>query len=133
MRRIILGMVSALFLGAPVTGQAETLIVDYYTLLSGADAYNSRGVPLDDLCTIVQQDRANWHRFFKRDSSDNGDYFFDSTAKRAMIAGKCQYDRGYFANPGVRIRNGTRSFYVYVQVFGNYGNVSRVIISEGAG
>ncbi|MGB7240792.1 MAG: hypothetical protein WBC93_01735 [Sulfitobacter sp.] len=133
MKKQFIGLITALVCAAPVIGQAETLMVDYYSLLGPADAYNSRGVPLNDLCAIVQQDRANWHRFGNREQYDGGDFFFDSTDRRAMIAGRCQYDPSYYANPGARIRNGTRSFYVYVQVFGNNGRVSRVLISEGAG
>jgi hypothetical protein len=133
MKKVLIGFVSALLLSAPTMGKAETLMVEYYSLLGPADAYNSRGQPLNDLCAIVQQDRANWHRFYNREEFDSGDSFFDSTNRRSMIAGKCVYDRNYYANPGTRIRNGTRSFYVYVQVFGSNGQISRVLITEGAG
>ena len=133
MIKVLTGLVSALLLSAPSMGKAETLMADYYSLLGPADAYNSRGQPLDDLCAIVQQDRANWHRFGNREEADGGDLFFQSADKRAMITGKCEYDRSYFANPGTRIRNGTRSFYVYVRVFGSNGQISRVLIAEGAG
>ena len=133
MQKLFTGLVSALLLSAPTIAQAETLMVDYFSLLGPADAYNSRGQPLNDLCTIVQQDRANWHKFRNREELDRGDFFFDSVYKRAMIAGKCEYDRSYYANSGARIRNGTRSFYVYVRVYGSNGQVSRVLIAEGAG
>lgn len=130
MRVLILG----LFLGVWASAStAQNVIVEYFSLLGPVDAVNSRGAPLNDLCAIAQQDRANWHRFKKREQSDSGDWFFDSTDRRAMMAGKCVYDRNYFANPGQRIRNGSRSFYVYVRVLGSNGVVSRVEISEGAG
>ena len=133
MKKILTALVSAVLLGIPTVGKSETLMADYFTLLGPADAQSSRGQPLNDFCAIVQQDRANWHRFKKRESADSGDLFFGSPDKRSMIAGKCEYDRNYFANPGTRIRNGTRSFYVYVRVFGNNGQISRVLIAEGAG
>ncbi len=133
MKRLFSCMIGMLLLGIPTISKANSLIVDYYSLLGPADAYNSRGEPLNDLCAIVQQDRANWHRFGNREQSDSGDYFFDSTDRRAMMAGRCEYDRGYYSNPGSRIRNGSRSFYVYVRVFGNSGQISRVLIDEGAG
>ena len=128
-----LGFVGALMFATPTLAQAETLMFEYFSGLGPADAYNSRGQPLDDFCGIVQQDRANWHKFGKRENLDSPDPFFDSPQRRAMITGNCQFDRGYFANPGVRIRSGTRQFYVYVRVFGSGGQVTRVLISEGAG
>lgn len=133
MLRYCLAMSAALILGSTSIGRAESLMVDYFSLLGPVDAYNSSGKPLDDLCAIVQQDRANWHRFKKREQADSGDLFFNSPERRAMMQGKCQYDATYFASPGVRIRSGARSFFVYVRVFGNNGVVSRVLITEGAG
>ena len=125
---------AALFtLALSTSAAAEQLIVDYYTLLGPVDAVNSSGAPLDDLCAILQQDRANWHRFKKREQYDGGDLFFDSTERRAAMAGKCDFDRSYFANPGQKIRSGDRSFYVYVQVFGSGTQISRILIAEGAG
>jgi hypothetical protein len=50
-----------------------------------------------------------------------------------MIAGNCEYRQDYFAGAGNRIRNGTRQFFVYVRVFGQNGQVSRVLVAEGAG
>ncbi len=133
MKKVLLSAASILFLGLPALAQSEQLMVDYYSLLGQNDAYNSRGQPLNDLCAIAQQDRANWHRFNRRDEFDQGDSFFVSSDRRAMMTGRCEYDRSYFANPGTRIRNGTRSFYVHVRVFGTGGQITRVRISEGAG
>ncbi len=116
-----------------MTAQAESLLVEYYSGLGPNDAFNSRGQPLDDLCAIVQQDRANWHRFNRRDEFDQGDGFFTSSDRRAMMTGRCVYDPAYYADPGVRIRNGTRYFYVHVRVFGSNGRISRVLVTEGAG
>ena len=131
MRRFFAPFFVLLFAGAQA--QAQELVAEYYTLLEPVDAFNSRGAPLDDFCAIVQQDRANWHRFGKAGPSDQADWFFTTSDRRAMITGNCDYDRGYFANPGQRIRSGQRSFYVYVRAFGKGGVVSRVVIVEGAG
>jgi len=118
-----------------ITGaaKAQDTMVEYFTSLTPTDAFNSRGQPLEDICAIVQQDRANWHRFNKSDQGDQADWFFDSTDRRAMIAGTCDYDRSYFGNAGARIRSGERQFYVFVRVYGSNGVVSRVLIAEGAG
>ncbi|NRB04603.1 MAG: hypothetical protein HRU30_15230 [Rhodobacteraceae bacterium] len=112
---------------------AESLMHDFYTSLGPADAYNSRAQPLDNICAILQQDRANWHKFGKREQFDGGDFFFTTPARRALITQTCQYDASYYAQPGERIRSGVRNFYVYVRVFGSGGAVTRVLISEGAG
>lgn len=117
----------------PAATQAESVITEFLTTLGPPDAYNSRGVPLNDVCTILQQDRANWHRFGHTDQFDGPDPFFTSTDRRAMIAGNCVYDRGYYANAGDRIRSGARYFHVFVRVYGNGGRVTRVVIQEGAG
>ena len=132
MKRLF-ALFAAVLTFVPEPSRAESLLFDYYTLLGPTDAFNSRGQPLDDFCAIVRQDRANWHRFNKRDSSDSGDPFFGAPEIRAMITGKCVYDPNYFANPGARIRNGSRQFFVYVRVFGQNGQVTRVLIAEGAG
>ena len=123
----------ALLVTLPHVAQAESLITEYYSLLGPADAYNSRGAALNDFCAIAQQDSANWHKFGKREEFDAADPFFTTPARRALFTGRCQYDASYYANPGARIRNGTRHFYVHVRVFGNGDQVTRILISEGAG
>lgn len=133
MKNLIATTLAAVCLSAPTLAQSETLITEYYSLLGPADAHNSRGAALDDFCAIAQQDRANWHKFGKREEFDAADPFFTTPARRAMFTGRCQYDATYFANPGTRIRNGTRHFYVYVRVFGNGDQVTRIVLSEGAG
>jgi len=131
-KHLLSGLVAfAFFCGA--NAQAQSLLVEYYALLGPADAASSRGAKLDDLCAIIQQDRANWHRFNKRDEFDRGDTFFTSSDRRAMIAGKCDYDRSYYANPGQRIRSGERSFFVHVLVYGSGNQITRVVVREGAG
>lgn len=131
MKRHFLAAIAAVTIGT--SAQAQDTMVEYFTILTPTDAFNSRGQPLDDICAIVQQDRANWHRFNKRDQADSADWFFDSPERRAMIAGNCEYDRSYFANAGARIRNGDRQFFVYVRVYGSNGQIRRVLIAEGAG
>lgn len=133
MRPLAYIVASLVLLGLPNTARAENLLFDYYSLLGPADAYSSSGLPLNDFCAIVQQDRANWHRFNRREQFDSPDPFFTTTERRGMMTGRCDYNRGYYANPGAQIRSGTRSFYVYVRVFGIAGQLTRVLIVEGAG
>ncbi|MGC1495907.1 MAG: hypothetical protein WA790_08860 [Sulfitobacter sp.] len=109
--------------------KADGLMFSYYTTLSPQDTYNSRGVPLNDVCAIVQQDRANVHKFGNPDG-EQPDPFFTTAQRRAMITGKCIYDRSY--HTVARIRSQYIGF-VLIRVFGNGQSVTRVQISEAAG
>lgn len=104
-------------------------MLEYYTMLSARDTYNSQGAPLNDVCAIVQQDRANVHRFGNPDG-DTLDSFFTNPERRAMIKGKCDYDRNHHTVD--RIRTQVIGF-VLVRVYGSGGAVSRVQILEAAG
>ncbi|MEM7076357.1 MAG: hypothetical protein AAGA28_18070 [Pseudomonadota bacterium] len=124
--------VFAFVLGLPMlpnAASAESLMFEYYATLSPRDTYNSKGAPLSDVCAIVQQDRANVHRFGNPDG-DPVDDFFTSPERRSMITGKCIYDRKHHTVQ--RIRNQVIGF-VLVRVYGSGGSVSRVQIIEAAG
>ncbi|MEL6451997.1 MAG: hypothetical protein AAFQ19_12110 [Pseudomonadota bacterium] len=126
---LMLATVAGLWvLAAPVS--AQNMMFEYYTMLTPQDTYNSRGAPLNDVCGIVQQDRANVHKFGRIDAGDNLDPFFTTAERRAMIAGRCQYSKTH--HTVARIRSGTIGF-VLVRVFGNGSTVSRIDIYEGAG
>lgn len=121
---------AAILIASMTSGAAaESLMLEYYATLSPHDTYNSRGARLDDVCAIVQQDRANVHKFGNPDR-DTPDSFFASPARRAMITGKCDYDRNYHTVD--RIRNQVIGF-VLVRVYGSGGSISRVQIIEAAG
>ncbi|WP_299693278.1 hypothetical protein [uncultured Tateyamaria sp.] len=122
------GLCAVWLLGAPAA--AQQLMFEYFTMLTPQDTYNSRGAPLNDVCAIVQQDRANFHKFGKRDAADGPDPFFTTAERRAMITGRCAYDPSYHTVG--RIRSQTIGF-VLVRVYGNGSSVSRVQIFEAAG
>jgi len=109
---------------------AQQFQFEYYAMLSPHDTFNSRGVPVNDVCGIVQQDRANVHKFGLRDAADNIDTFFTTPERRAMIAGRCQYDPTHHTVQ--RIRSQYIGF-VLVRVFGANGVVTSVQIFEAAG
>ncbi|MCW1950607.1 MAG: hypothetical protein KIH44_004475 [Octadecabacter sp.] len=117
----------------PMAAQAENQITGFMTHLGPSDAVSSRGVQLNDLCAIVQQDRANYHRFGLREELDSSDPVFASTDRRAMIADRCEYDHSYYRYAGDNIRSGTRYYLVYVRVFGSGDQITRITIEEGAG
>ena len=125
-------LVTATFLAlcaAPSPSAAESLMFEYYATLSPNDTYNSRGAALNDVCAIVQQDRANVHKFGNPDR-EQPDPFFTTPERRAMIAGKCDYDRNHHTVS--RIRNQVIGF-VLVRVYGAGNAVTRVQIREAAG
>ncbi|GIT91790.1 hypothetical protein JANAI62_22470 [Jannaschia pagri] len=128
MKRFLSGIACVLALWSGPAA-AETLLFDYYATLSPRDTYNSKGQPLTDVCAIVQQDRANVHRFGNPDR-EQPDSFFTTPERRAMIAGRCDYQRGYHTVE--RIRSQVIGF-VLVRVYGSGGRVTRVQILEAAG
>lgn len=58
----------------------------YRTLLSSKDHYNRKGVRLKSAAGIVQQDRANFHRFDDKDKGDGHDRVFHEREKRDWLA-----------------------------------------------
>ncbi|ETW13380.1 hypothetical protein ATO8_09211 [Roseivivax marinus] len=111
------------------TAKAQSVMFEYYATLSPRDTYSSQGVPFDDVCAIVQQDRANVHRFGNPDG-DEPDSFFTTPERRAMIAGKCDYDRTHHTAERIRSQN---IGFVLVRVYGSGGQIARVRIFEAAG
>lgn len=109
---------------------AESLMFSYNTLLSQTDAFNSRGAPLEGWCALLQQDRANFHRFNKRDADDEADPFFNTPERRAMMSGKCAVDPRAFKDPGAQIRSGNREFHLNVRVYGIGARVTRITTAD---
>jgi len=62
------------------------LLVRYVTGLDDADFINSNGERLSDARLVVQQDRANVHRFGKIGPEDNLDPYFTTLQHRQLIA-----------------------------------------------
>jgi len=120
---------AACLFAAPAT--AQQFMGEYYTSIYAEDMRNSRGQPLRDFCAIVQQDRANYHRFGIRHDGDQGDPFFAAREMRASIAGSCHLMSGseYVAD---RVLSGQPK-YIRVQIFGVNGRPTALWISEGAG
>ena len=54
----------------------------YYAKLGTHDHYSSRGTRLNTVSAILRQDRANYHKFYKRDRYDTDDKFFSSKRNR---------------------------------------------------
>ena len=128
-RRLVL---AAFLLGAaPVPVSAQQLIGEYFTFLTPTDFFNSNGVRLTDFGQILQQDRANFHRFGRADEGDQWDPVFADQGLRTLIpriwrsAPGSEYVPAWVASGNVR--------YVYVQIFGQGGVPSFLVVHEGAG
>jgi hypothetical protein len=119
-----------LCLAAPMA-RAQTLIAEYFTLIGPADLYNSSGVRLGDFGAILQQDRANFHRFGRRDELDGWDPIFADQSQRARIPQIWQIAPGSEYIPGWVLSGQSR--YLWIRVFGSGGIPQVMLISEGAG
>jgi len=67
--------------------QQVGLVTSYIAKIGYQDHYNSRGRRLTTLSDILRQDRANYHKFYKRDSEDEGDDLFSSKRNRGLLKG----------------------------------------------
>jgi hypothetical protein len=57
----------------------------YTARLSAQDRLNSNGTRLTELSAILRQDRANYHRFNKKDAEDGDDPWFNTTSGRSFF------------------------------------------------
>lgn len=79
-------LTTGLALAAAAPAEARRAPWDSYcATLSARDHFNSNGQRLTTAAAIIRQDRANYHKFRRRDSDDEGDSFFGSQANRARL------------------------------------------------
>jgi hypothetical protein len=62
----------------------------YFAKLSYKDHHNSSGIKLHTVAGILRQDRANYHKFYRRDAEDTPDFFFKSKRNRSIYEGILQ-------------------------------------------
>ncbi len=93
----------------------------YCATLSARDHFNSNGQRLTTAAAIIRQDRANYHKFRRRDSGDQGDSFFSLQANRARLEALIAEGS---SDPGVlrRIVNGEPR--ICVDIWNDYVNVT---------
>ena len=70
---------------APQPALAAEPTDGFCTTITAVDRVNSAGKKLTDVAAILQQDRANYHRFGRADAGDDGDVSFASAEARARI------------------------------------------------
>jgi hypothetical protein len=107
---------------------ADQLLEQYVAVLSGQDHFNSNGDRLTDAAAIIRQDRANYHKYGKRDQGDSGDTYFASVRNRELL--ERMLNRGTISAGTIdAIVNGTPTILVRIfrSDFGqDYVNVSIV-------
>lgn len=124
-RALVLGAVLAV--GVATTALADTLLGGYWAYIGRADLYNSNGQRLSTAAQVLQQDRANLHRFGISQNGDEWDPFFGTYETRSAFAHLVRQ-----GGVGPRARNVLRSGggTVYVKVFGNNnGALTRVRVT----
>ena len=80
----VTGLLLASLLGAGAA-HADDMLGSYVARISDRDHQASDGYALDSAAQMVRQDRANWHKFHRRDSDDEGDGWFRTNEQRADL------------------------------------------------
>ncbi|MBZ9674193.1 hypothetical protein [Mesorhizobium sp. ES1-1] len=80
----VAGLLLASLIGA-AAAHADDLLGSYVARISDRDHQASDGYALEGAAQMVRQDRANWHKFHRRDRDDEGDSWFRSNDQRADL------------------------------------------------
>lgn len=84
----------------------DDVITGYSARLSRKDHFASDGVALESPAAVIRQDRANYHKFKRRDDEDDSDDYFDSAQHREGL--ERALERGHTTRAAYRsIMNGT--------------------------
>ncbi|SMD02917.1 hypothetical protein [Primorskyibacter flagellatus] len=130
MRATLFGCAVVVALAVPAA--AQHIIAVYDARLGPLDRVNSSGRPLGDLCAVIQQDRANYHRFGKRDRVDDFDPIFGDPAMRSLIPSSCRLESGHEYLRDAVFNNQGFGIIVRVRVLNNNGAL-QLLVSERAG
>ncbi len=129
MHTLVLAVILAIV--APVAASAQQLIGSYYAVLGPNDLYNSSGTRLTDFGAILQQDRANVHRFGIYDANDQSDPVFGDASNRARIPSIWSLGPSGSTIPGALSAGYPQ--YIYVEIYGFGTNPQYVVVHQGAG
>ena len=67
------------------SAHAADALETYTAVLSERDHFNSQGERLTSPAAIIRQDRANFHKFGKRDPGDESDGYFANVKNREAL------------------------------------------------
>lgn len=77
--------VGLLVVGFSATAQADEFLGSYVARISDEDHFASDGYRLESAAQMVRQDRANYHKFHRRDREDERDRWFRGNDDRARL------------------------------------------------
>ncbi|MGN6307899.1 MAG: hypothetical protein ACTHNH_24015 [Mesorhizobium sp.] len=77
--------VGLLVAGFTATAKADEFLGSYVARISDEDHFASDGYRLDGAAQMVRQDRANYHKFHRRDRDDERDRWFRGNDDRARL------------------------------------------------
>jgi|GEM_PF-800246 len=117
-----------LFLSAAFGFCRAAPIESYIARIGPDDYYSSRGVRLQSVAEILQQDRANVHRFGLKDPEDQYDNYFRTVSRRRLI--DAYYNRGSI-DPGLASEIVNSDPLIRVEVYPGHIIVKRVSGCEG--
>lgn len=125
---------AALLVAGAQTLAAQETVASYYAALGPQDFQNSRGDRLTDFGAVLQQDRANYHRFGQRDRYDEGDPVFGNPEARSRIpalfaAGDNAWWAGRVTPPSGRPLDAD----VLVVICATDGRLSHIIVNHANG
>lgn len=116
MKKIVL-LTSLLLVNSLSYAGADEPLESYTARLSAEDHTNSDGKKLTAVADIIRQDRANYHKFNRRDNEDTADNFFAEAKNRERIASMLK--KGHIDKQTTSsILNGTPV--VIVNIYKNY-------------
>jgi hypothetical protein len=116
---------------SPLIAQEWNQLAYYLAYIGPEDMRNSNGQAVTTLGGVLQQDRANVHRFGIRHSQDEIDPIFGDRALRARIPEMVASGRNDRGDLAAMARN-SQPFLVNIFVCG-YGSTPSVIYLAGAG
>ena len=125
-KRVLVAAVLAASAMSPVAAQDYGELAWYSARIDVADMQNSRGQPLAKIGAVIQQDRANFHRFGIRQARDSDDGIFADRAMRAALPNLVDVVGGN--NALEALINRRQPFDIEVYVCGTPGRPSVAIV-----
>lgn len=123
-RHLSLALAALLTVVSPA--MAQTYMGTYTAWIGQQDLFNSNGQRLTEPWQIIRQDRANFHRFNRRDAGDAGDsWFHDADARAALEQAVMRYDIDR-ASRQLILQGGA---WVQVDLYGVGGRVRQVAVA----
>ena len=105
------------------------LLEAYIAQISYHDLYNSAGAPLSNPWQVLRQDRANFHRFGRRDVLDQSDGFFADAGNRAIMEN--MLSQGSITGQAARdIMSGKAVVLVEIHGYGTVGRELHVTVAR---